>query len=657
MKNKFFLIILIIVAIISSIGCPRFVFAQKIFTGENLSRALVAVPKNGNQIFLSWRLFKTDSQDIAFNIYRKEGSGTYQKITTVSNSTNFIDTETAANKMYFYYITEVSGGTEGAPSKEVSVASRSLGWDYVSIELKNMESGYRPLMIVPGDLDGDGNFDFVFKSCLRGINCDDNGDQHTYHLEAHSSTGNFLWKTDLGLNDAINGQPWSNAFTVWDLDGDKKAEVIARRKFNDGKTYLTIFNGLTGEVRDKIEWPKFNGRAQNDRHMLVIAYLDGKNPSLVVQTGGYFLDNIDGVGLEAFSFFGNKLKPIWQISNFGSKGGSHDMRVIDYDDDGNDEILVGDNLVGEGGSVVWHQSFGHYDHFDQVIPGNFQSNNPGYEVYFGLEEYPNIPGQGGGAFLVDMLTGKVLWKHIENMKHTHTNNWAADVVAKYPGWEAFSTDYSAFLFSSTGEVISNSDKFYSRPPIQWDDSNQKSLISWHSIVRVDDNLNFVTTKNFTGDNYIDGGFSFDMFGDFREEILNYRDFPVSVFRIYINTELSQKKYPTPLQDRYYRESLSQKGMGYQNPIQLLDPGCYFGYNKTSCTFSYNSGYFKSDFNSDGKVDVQDFGILLSRWNKTTGLTFRKKNLDLASNNKIDTADLGALLGCWGTPDSELCMEK
>jgi len=86
------------------------------------------------------------------------------------------------------------------------------------------------------------------------------------------------------------------------------------------------------------------------------------------------------------------------------------------------------------------------------------------------------------------------------------------------------------------------------------------------------------------------------------------------------------------------------------------------YNFETWTYSGNGceggGNYKADFNSDGKVDVQDFGILLSRWSQTINLVFREKTLDLAPNNKIDVSDLGALLGCWGTPnEKDVCLEK
>ncbi|MBU4482037.1 hypothetical protein KKC16_01130, partial [Patescibacteria group bacterium] len=66
-----------------------------------------------------------------------------------------------------------------------------------------------------------------------------------------------------------------------------------------------------------------------------------------------------------------------------------------------------------------------------------------------------------------------------------------------------------------------------------------------------------------------------------------------------------------------------------------------------------------DFNCDNKVDIQDFGILLSNWHKSHDVTANYKHnnctniksIDLVidKNNRVDSLDLSRLLSCWGTP--------
>jgi hypothetical protein len=68
-----------------------------------------------------------------------------------------------------------------------------------------------------------------------------------------------------------------------------------------------------------------------------------------------------------------------------------------------------------------------------------------------------------------------------------------------------------------------------------------------------------------------------------------------------------------------------------------------------------------DFNCDGQVNIQDFGILLSHWNKTTAQGISqykhpqcsaKKTLDLKTDGVIDALDMSILLSCWGRPNPQ-----
>ena len=92
-----------------------------------------------------------------------------------------------------------------------------------------------------------------------------------------------------------------------------------------------------------------------------------------------------------------------------------------------------------------------------------------------------------------------------------------------------------------------------------------------------------------------------------------------------------------------------------------------------CAEPAQSLALKADFNCDGKVDVQDFGILLSHWEKTesqanlehyanagcAGTNTPEKNLNLdcqrppQSTLNIGAADFSPLLSCWGTPDPNI----
>jgi len=76
---------------------------------------------------------------------------------------------------------------------------------------------------------------------------------------------------------------------------------------------------------------------------------------------------------------------------------------------------------------------------------------------------------------------------------------------------------------------------------------------------------------------------------------------------------------------------------------------------------YTPAYLSADFNCDNKIDIQDFGILLSHWHKLNNqvINYQHSNCESArsidlvidKNNKVNIFDLSLLLSCWGTPDA------
>lgn len=158
--------------------------------------------------------------------------------------------------------------------------------------------------------------------------------------------GKQLWRVNLGRN--IRAGAHYTQFMVYDLDGDGKAEVVARtsdgtvdgkgkvignakadyrepgvfdKKKNkltrqgrilEGNEYLTVFSGLTGEALYTTDYIPARGNTKDwgdtranrsDRFLACIAYLDGIRPSVVMCRGYY-----TRIVLAAFDWDGKKLK-------------------------------------------------------------------------------------------------------------------------------------------------------------------------------------------------------------------------------------------------------------------------------------------------------------------------------------------------------------
>ena len=166
----------------------------------------------------------------------------------------------------------------------------------------------------------------------------------------NGKTGAFMWRIDLGWN--INHGIWFSPMVVRDLDGDSKAEVVPadralrgharadarsdRHAFVlDGPEYLGVYDGETGKEIDKVDWIErgqvtdWADRSGNrsSRHMLGVAYLDGKTPSVLVVRGTYGLMKVD-----AWMLRNRKLEKIWRWTNerapFKYHGqGQHSIKV------------------------------------------------------------------------------------------------------------------------------------------------------------------------------------------------------------------------------------------------------------------------------------------------------------------------------------------
>ena len=194
---------------------------------ELLDRGLFAF-KSSKHVFLSWRLFATDPENIAFNLYR---DGQLINPSPLSTTTNFIDPDGKADSIYS--IRPVIKGIEGKEDVAKSVLN---GQRYQSIPLKKPADGvtlkgdaysYGVNDGSVGDLDGDREYEYVIK--WAPSNSKDNshsGYTGNVYIDAYKQDGTRLWRIDLGRN--IRSGAHYNDFIVYDLDGDGKAEVMMK---------------------------------------------------------------------------------------------------------------------------------------------------------------------------------------------------------------------------------------------------------------------------------------------------------------------------------------------------------------------------------------------------------------------------------------------
>ncbi|WP_166659612.1 rhamnogalacturonan lyase [Glycomyces sp. NRRL B-16210] len=197
---------------------------------ERLDRGLVAAKVDGG-VFLSWRLLAdevTGYNDsgltgVNFKVYR-DG----KQIATVSDSTNFLDVKGKDRSKYKVVADKRGGGA----SDTVTPWSEA----FLDIPLQKPADGVTPAGesytysandISPGDLDGDGQYEYVVKwDPSNSKDVSQVGYTGPVYLDAYTQEGDLLWRIDLGVN--IRAGAHYTQFDVYDFDGDGIAEVMLK---------------------------------------------------------------------------------------------------------------------------------------------------------------------------------------------------------------------------------------------------------------------------------------------------------------------------------------------------------------------------------------------------------------------------------------------
>ncbi len=528
---------------------------------EKLDRGLVAVPLEGNRMYLGFRLLESDPPQAAFDILRRIDGGEQEKINRepLKTTTDFIDAPPAGARELAYSVR----ASNGAPSKEVKVRPAEKGKPYFSLPLREKTTFQKAGI---ADLNGDGRLDFVLK--LPDSNVDPwykywKRSEGTYKIEVCLHDGTHLFRKDLGWS--IERGIWYSPYIVYDLDGDGRAEIAiktgegdprdAEGKVTSGPEYLSIWDGMTGVERTRIPWPSREGftgpHAYNYycRNQLCVAYLDGKTPCLVVVRGTY-----NTIKVVAYQFHDGKLQELWRWTDsedgklFRGQG-AHSMHAVDIDGDGRDEVFLGSAVLDDNGTGLWSTGRGHPDHH---YVGEIDPERPGLEVYYGIE-----PAKKRGAMcLVDARNGQEVWGLEEATRHVHSSGLCADIDPRHPGLECYAGERDfqdkRWLKTAKGELIDTQDLGLAPRAAFWDADPYKELVRGNRIhdYRGEDHLPRIEGRVI--------GIA-DILGDWREELI------VSVpgeLRIYTTTIPAKDRRVCLMQDSIYRLDVAIQAMGY-----------------------------------------------------------------------------------------------
>ncbi|MDE6548736.1 MAG: T9SS type A sorting domain-containing protein [Muribaculaceae bacterium] len=629
---------------------------------DNLGRGVLAV-KADKGIFVSWRSLPSDDADLAFDIYR---DGVKVNETPLTKMTNFTDPEGTVDSKYT--IKAILNGEE----KESANANNVWASDFMKIHLDRPEGGtskpggakedreytYTPDDVSVGDVDGDGEFEFIVK--WFPTNAADNS--HTRFtgntiIDCYKLDGTKLWRIDLGHN--IRSGNHYTQFMVFDFDGDGKAELICKtapgtidgtgkavlmgddkdtddyRKSDgtvmSGPEYLTVFNGETGaEIntiaynppRDIRKHAKSGADAWGDnygnrceRYLAGVAYLDGIKPSAIFVRGYYTASYVWAV-----DFDGKELKEKWlhksEKAGEGIYGqGTHSLSIADLDGDGFDEIIIGSGALDHDGSFL-HSTGG--GHGDALHVGDFILENEGLEIYM-----PHEDTKGKYATsLRDGKTGKVLY-YQSNPGKDIGRGLIANVSSKYSGSEYWSSLDGNVM--NSGEVVGTK-----RPSVNfrifWDGDLLDELLDNTAVTKPNEDLTSVSNvKVFAGTSHAAScnttkatpNLQADIFGDWREEVILHDSETESDLIIFTTTIPSEYKVPCLMTDRQYREAIAWQNVAYNQPPHL-------SYNleaqyDTRPRIIVNNGTLQQSLSLGEALDTIEFTVMHASGAEVSGL--------------------------------------
>jgi len=522
------------------------------------ARRLIAAPQSPGSVFLSWQFLPTDGDATGFHVYRNTRRDTAgERITTepVITSTTFIDRSAPREGRIYYRVRAAApDGREGPPSEWAGVDVTAKPANLIaSFEPSSKLGGVVPVF---GDLDGDGVLDAVLR-LDNGIRVMSRDPGAPVELEALTSYGRSLWRRPLVYHDHCFGNANNVPVVVFDMDGDGKAEVMARLQEGD-KVYLAILDGMTGRVIRKTPWTDMvsDFSKSSTRIHMSVAYLDGKTPAIVTQTGLY--EN------EIFDAYDAKLKHLWQFKSFAETNGSgsHHIDIADVDGDGRDEVFDGTTLLNPDGTVRWSI---YREHPDIVAIRHILPGSKDRQVYYAIES--NVHA---GAYLVEAKTGKIIWKvnREDDPRWTHAHmGWASDVWEKSPGMEMLTNrdghlSEDQVLFAADGKIIVNPFLKGWRP-VNWTGGPVRELMSGDGTRLGRFNGTAVDLLAGVKANDQGGGscgMTADLAGDYRDEVVCVIDNKVMVFS---NLETAGRREVTHTSSREYRLWIAHNmGGGY-----------------------------------------------------------------------------------------------
>ena len=251
-----------------------------------------------------------------------------------------------------------------------------------------------------GDLNGDGEIDFIFNDGRRLI-------------RAFDHRGNLLWE-HINPDDPGVEETYHNfSISAYDIDIDQRDEVICFIE-QEGRHTLTILDGASGEIMCSAELPfpaprdhPFwgNTRFYMQNHIAVANLRGSRIPQDILAV------HASKQKVAAYAFEADTLRHLWTwITDTDGYASGHYAYPYDIDSDGRDEVLAGVDVLNENGRRLWSMDLypsnpsnptGGMDHVDALACADIDPDHPGKEI---------VVAAATGIWMYDAY-GIVLWHY------------------------------------------------------------------------------------------------------------------------------------------------------------------------------------------------------------------------------------------------------
>ena len=253
-----------------------------------------------------------------------------------------------------------------------------------------------------GDVDGSGKF-----SILDITN--------DYSAIMYANDGHELWRWQAPAQDARLRGEFEAPGILWDFHHTGRDEV-AHWRILDGKEWLVLADGRTGDIIRKVPWPAPPmPHVYNNYRMAVAKFhkdADGPDTLLVLSDTG---------GLISLTAYDKDLNQIWQHSEPREKDYfGHYIYPFDVNGDGVDEVIISHLCLDANGKEVWNNA------------KYFQKNNDHMDAmeFFDIngDHKPELlVGQSDvGTLAYNAQTGDVLWQNVSD----HSQQITAGYILK-----------------------------------------------------------------------------------------------------------------------------------------------------------------------------------------------------------------------------------